>query len=86
MENNKPSNFLQEAIRKSESNLEKKLVYINQCIFNIESLPANQRNNLKEHLVQLYNLRLKTTMRYIEKYNDYPDITALFEVMKEYNN
>lgn len=68
-----------EMMEKSDKYIEKQLLYINECLINME-------HNLtipKEHHVFLLNLRTKLTLRYIIKYDKLPHIQ---EVKEYYNN
>ena len=82
--NNQSFEHLKKLIDQADDNLEKQLVYINKCILNINNMGMIDKQYYQNHLIQLMNTRLKLTLRYIAKYNTYPDINKQFN--KHFNN
>ena len=58
------------------NNLEKQLVYLNECIYNLEDLPENISS---EHYTYLCNKRVQLTLLYIAKYNKYPNVKKYYK-------
>ena len=61
-----------EMMNEGNNNLEKQIDYLTECIHNSE-------NTLIEHLTFLYNLRVKLTLRFIAKYNKYPNVKKYYK-------